>query len=353
MAKRNLLYTAMIATMILSPFTPTAAQSEIDLSPASRIALGVETAPVMEARASEITRATGVVIPPNGASRTAVSPFGGVIVNAMATPGTKVKTGAPLAVLYSADYADAEAELESRRLTMAHMAHLAARADELFELGLRSEQEADEAHHDAMSARLAYEAMHDRLKYIQKGEHPGQFVLTAPADGVVTHIYPGDGDMIEAGGPVASILMGETYWARVQLPERHATLLKPGDTAMIDRLSASATIVSVDPEIDPKTRSLDVLVALPSGPEWRLGAMVALSFDAAQPEGALLAPSRAIVKIDGEDVVFVETESGFRMTPVEIVARARDEALLRGDLAPGDKVATSGLAALKNIAGEV
>ena len=353
MKARNILRTVFILLAAWAIHTPASAQIEIELSPASRMALGVETAMVSLANASEGVSAPAIVIPPNGALQTATSPFDGVMVDTLATPGAAVEAGDPIAVIYSAAYADGSAELEARRLTMAHMTHLAERADTLFKMGLRSEMEADEAHHDAISARLAYEAMETQLQYVRRSDQPGQFILTAPATGIVTHIRPGAGEMIEAGAPVASILTGDVFWARAQLAERHAAALKRGAFVTVDNLSEKGRIVSIDPEIDPETRSLDVVVELPSTQEQRLGAMLTLSFETVPGEGTMLVPAKAVVRIGGSETVFVETETGFRTMPVEVISRSRQDALVRGEITPDDKVAVSGLAALKNIASGV
>ncbi|WP_165793841.1 efflux RND transporter periplasmic adaptor subunit [Hyphococcus luteus] len=354
MMAQNFLRAGIFLLAAWAAHAPAAAQREIEMSPASRMALGVETATVATATASEGVSAPAMVIAPNGALKAAASPFDGVMVEALKTPGSDIKAGDPLAVIYSASYADAASELEARRLTMAHMAHLAERADELLKLGLRSEQEADEAHHDAISAQLSYEALQEQLEYVRRGGQPGQFVLTAPAAGIVTHVRPGAGEMIDAGAPVISILAGDVFWARAQVSERHGATLKPGAPVTVENISAKGRIVSVDPEIDPATRSLNVVAELPPVRTWRLGAMLTLSFETAPGEGALLVPSKAIVRLGGADVVFVETEEGFLTTPVDVVSRSRQDALIRGGaLVQGDKVAVSGLAALKNIASGV
>jgi len=353
MKVRNILQTGLFLLAAWAIHAPASAQIEIELSPASRMALGVETATVSLIDASEGVTASAMVIAPNGALQAAASPFDGVMVDTLATPGAEVKAGDPVAVIYSAAYADGSAELEARRLTMAHMAHLAERSDELFKLGLRSEQETDEAHHDAISARLAYEALRTQLQYVQRGAQPGQFILTAPAAGILTHVAPAAGEMIGAGAPVASILTGNVFWARAQMAERHATALKTGAPVTVDNLSEKGRIVSIDPEIDPETRSLDVVVELPSEQNWRLGALLTLTLETVPGEGALLIPAKAILRTGGIETVFVETETGFQTMPVEIVSRSRHDALVHGELTPGDKVAVSGLAALKNIASGV
>lgn len=353
MTSQNFLLAGILILTAWAVHAPASAQSEIEITPASRVAIGVETSTIKTANTADGISAPAIVIAPNGALQTAASPFDGVMVDALKTPGSDVKAGDPIAVIYSTSYADAAAEFEARRLTMAHMAHLAARADELFKLGLRSEQEIDEAHHDAISAQLSFEALKTQLEYVRRGDLPGQFILTAPVAGVVTHVLRGAGKMIDAGTPVMSILAGDSFWARAQLSERHAAALTTDAPVGVESISAKGRIVSVDPEIDATTRSLDVIIELPSVRQWRLGALLTLTFETTSGEAALLVPAKAIVRLSGAEVIFVETESGFEITPVAIVSRSRNDAIIRGDVAAGNQVAVSGLAALKNIASGV
>ena len=78
--------------------------------------------------------------------------------------------------------------------------------------------------------------------------------------------------------------------------------------------------------------------------------MVNLSLDTAEQETNLVIPARAIVRINGTDCVFIDTGEGFRRVEVSIITRSRDDAVLNAGVSPGDQVAVSGLAALKNLA---
>jgi hypothetical protein len=64
----------------------------------------------------------------------------------------------------------------------------------------------------------------------------------------------------------------------------------------------------------------------------------------------MVIPARAIVRIGGMDCVFVDTGDGFRRVEVTVLARSREDAVLTSGVEPGDDVAVSGLAALKNLA---
>jgi len=329
------------------------AEETIELSPASQMALGVETATVSKVDASVGVEAPAMIIAPFGAIQSATTPYDGMIVDILAAPGRKIEAGDELAIIQSNAYADGIADLEARELKKTHKAHLAKRADELLKIGLRSDQEAEEAHHEAAEAQISFEALRTQLQYVEPGNRPGVFVLTSPAAGQVTHIYANASDGLRSGATVASILTGDVFWARAQISERNASTLRTGQTVEISSVPAAGRIVSVDPEIDPETRSLDVIVELPSVQQWRLGSMVTLSFSATPGAGALLVPARAIVRMDDVEYIFIRTENGFRPTPVEVISRSRQNAFIRGDVASGDQVVVSGLAALKNIASGV
>ena len=64
-------------------------------------------------------------------------------------------------------------------------------------------------------------------------------------------------------------------------------------------------------------------------------------------EGLFLIPGGALVRSGEQTAVFLRTESGFRVIPVEIVSEQESKAAVRARLAVGDKVAVSGVASLK------
>ncbi|MBD3771186.1 MAG: efflux transporter periplasmic adaptor subunit, partial [Rhodobacterales bacterium] len=99
-----------------------------------------------------------------------------------------------------------------------------------------------------------------------------------------------------------------------------------------------------------RLQSIRLKIELPTSYSWRLGELVDLSFETQGAGSALVVPARALVRISGDDYVFVDTGDSFRRVPVSVQARSREEVVVQGDLSAGDQVAISGLAALKNLA---
>lgn len=326
------------------------AQADIEVTKASISALGIETAIVRAGVATASASAIGLVIARPGTSRTVTIPFDAVMVEPLILPGMQATAGQAIALLQSTDYTNAHADLETKRFTAEHTEELAQRAVELGQLGLRSKEEIDEALHEAESARLKFNAIASNLSDLKSALGAGRFVLSSPSDGIVTHISAEAGEPVLDSEPLVKLFEGTSYWARVQLPETKASKIAIGDNVFTDRHADVATVVAIDPEIAPASRSVEVYVDLPKGEVWRIGQLVNMTFTPSEMQsGALTVPARSIVRINSDVFVFVKTESGFRAVPITIQSKSRDSVAVTGSLTVGAHVAISGLAALKNI----
>lgn len=349
---RHKLPRALVVASSLLFGLPTVAQSDIDVSPANIAALGIETEVVRSGSAIGSASASGVVIAPPGTSHTVTVPFDAIMVEPLVLPGMNATAGQHIAILQSPDYASAFADLETQRYTAEHRSEIALRAVELGQLGLRSREEVDEARHEAESAKLNFNAVESRLSNLKAASGAGRFILVAPFDGIVTHVSAQSGEPVMSSEPLITLFEGGNYWARVELPETKSSQIAIGDSVLTDYSSNSGSVVAVDPEIDPESRSIEVFVDLPGDVMWRIGQLVTMTFFPAETSAdALIVPTRSIVRIDDDVFVFVKTASGFRTVPVEIQSRSRNLATVTGNLSIGDNVAISGLAALKNIVG--
>ena len=345
----KLMLRAAMVAMIAALLSDSALSQTFDVSAASRKAHGISTAPILDDSGIEGANAFGTVIAPPGNSHPVTSPFDAVLLEPLVIPGMPVKAGDPVARLYSPDYETAHAELETHRLTVEHMDILAVRAEELRELGLRSAQEADEAEHDAKSAHLAFAASRGRLNAVRPAKGAGQFELVASASGVISDISVESGMSVGMSEPFLSVFDGKRYWLDVSLPERVANTVTIGSAVTLAGTTEKGEVVAIDPRVDARLQSVRIKIELPSALPWRLGQLVDLSLETQAEGTALIVPARALVRIGGGDCVFVESGDGFRRVEVEVLTRSREEVVIRGDLTLGDKVAISGLAALKNL----
>lgn len=347
MNARAALFAASIFALV-----PTIASTAdaLPLSAAERKALGITSVPVESMGSEQGIKITGSVVAPPGRSVPASSPIDAAIVEYLVVAGMHVEAGAPIARLYSPEYESLRADLETQRLTLNHMAHLAERSLELQSLGLRSAQEVEEAGHDAEASRLNYSASIKTMTGLRKAEASGQFFLLAPAAGTVLSLDIAAGATAPRSQPILRLFKGGNYWLRAGIPERLAMDIDVGSTLSVGAAETPAKIVSVNPVIDAATRSVEVLAELPASERWRIGQLVDVRLDMQRQPGSISIPSRAIVRIGGKTSVFLDRGTSVELIEVDIETQDRDTAVVKGAIEPKDKIVTSGLAALKNLA---
>jgi cobalt-zinc-cadmium efflux system membrane fusion protein len=77
------------------------------------------------------------------------------------------------------------------------------------------------------------------------------------------------------------------------------------------------------------------------------GQTVRLTLTQSAGAGSFTVPRAAVVELAAGPAVFVARSGGFEAVPVRVLARGPAEATIGGKLAPGNRVAVSGLSELK------
>lgn len=346
------IFKSILCFFVLISSGTSSGQVDLEVSAATRAALGIKVSEINSPDLFTGITTSALVIPHPKHTRPVMSPFEGVLLRPTVVPGMVVQEGQEVAILQSTEYTAALAELKTKRLAAEHDKHIADRYKELYKIGLRSAQELEEAEHEAEVTRLALVAAQNQLYGVHANADKtsdNSFTLTAPIGGVVSHIDVEAGGMVSITSPLMTVFSGEEYWARAQVPERLVNLLNVGEPVGLSNSEYKGRVIAIDPEINKVTRSIQVLVALPKNETWRLGQQVEIRFETSTTENALSIPAQALIRIQGQELVFIETESGFRTADVIVLARSRDHIVVTSDLALSDKVAVSGLAALKNM----
>lgn len=121
-----------------------------------------------------------------------------------------------------------------------------------------------------MEKLVLWGASRDQLNLIDQeydatGKFPDRMTLTSPIDGIVTkkEIYPGS--TLDAGMPSLTIADLDPLWLKIKLYERDIPLVEVGQSARVNVEGAQTLhgIVNFKAlELDPKTRTLDVRVAV-------------------------------------------------------------------------------------------
>lgn len=343
----------LIVAVVLAPVSITAhaqaPSNSVPISPASRLGLGIETVEARSAMTADGVILTGEIVVPPQSRRAVVAPATMIVAETLVLPGQRVSADDPVQVLSSPGLEELRAQLDVLGLEAEHAQELAQRAEALLEAGLTTGEDLHERRLTATSTRLELDAMRARFGAFEARSVAGQFLVRAPADGVLAEINTEPGFRLEEGAVIFAINTDDAVWARLHVPARLSDGLSEGGEVRVPGQSGTGQIVAVDTMIDPARRAVTVHVALPTGVNGRPGSLIDVLLPVAGERQGLSLPARAIVRLAGEDHVFVDRGEAFQAVAVRVLTRTRDAVTVEpGPVTEGDQVAVSGLAALKN-----
>jgi multidrug efflux pump subunit AcrA (membrane-fusion protein) len=179
--------------------------------------------------------------------------------------------------------------------------------------------------------------------------------LSAPFEGIVAVRQVDEGVVVGAGQTVVRLVESVAPEARIGMPSRAASRLRPGEAvtvnAGIERFSA--TVKAVLPEVNPDTRTQVVVFQLEPEALARVspGETVRVELSETVPTSGLWLPIEALTQdIRGlwstYAVVPTEAEAGaYQVQPkaVEILHQDNDRVLVQGALQGGDRIVASGV----------
>jgi RND family efflux transporter MFP subunit len=201
----------------------------------------------------------------------------------------------------------------------------------------------------ATSERKRAEAERRRAKAAEAEARAelGRHRVKAPFTGVVAKRSVDIGDWVDPGVEVIELVDDEGVQVLASVPPDVARYLSAGDEAMLsyEGERTTATILGIVPALDTESRTVRLRLSPEEGAPWLLpGAAVDVVLTVERSEeGALVIPRDALVYGIAKTQVVKSVDGKAEPVPVEIVARGRDELLIRADgLSEGDTVVTRG-----------
>jgi len=287
---------------------------------------------------------------------------GGIVRQVTVELGASVRQGAPLAVIFSAELADAQMKYLSMRAMLEADHQKLERTQKLVALGSASRQELEEvtAVHTGHETEVA--AARQRLLLlglsadrVAKLESASQVVsevtVPSPADGLVISRAVNPGQVINAGQELFVVTDLSTVWVIGDLYERDFPRVRVGSAATVTIASMpdrtlKGRVAYIDPRVDAATRTAKVRVEVPNrGGDLRLGMFVTVSFETGAAARIIVVPRAAVQTLGDRAVVYVpvEGEEGkFIERAVKLGEPAGEFVPVLEGLKPGDKVVTDG-----------
>ena len=340
----------------LAPLAPLAfaqapaALPAITLDAAQQATLGVRTTPVVPAGQQQLLASATVTVPP-GQEVTVAAPMAGVIARLDIGLGDTVRAGAPLALLGSPQLADTrrqlrEAELEARNAQAALQRDQAMHDEGIIPTArlqvTRNRQQAAEAAWQAQLAALKASGLGTGNDYAS-----GQIV--APRAGTVVDVQASVGQRIEAGTVLFRIADLRQLQLDITLSGEKAARLRTGDAVSIPSHEAKGVVLGVSRSLDASQQArARARVTVPG--RLQAGEALLVQLQPAtdtQAPAAWQVPARALLQMQGKSWVLVATAQGYAPTPVQVLSTNDDIATVQGHLSAQQRVASTGLAALR------
>jgi RND family efflux transporter MFP subunit len=209
--------------------------------------------------------------------------------------GDPVRAGQVLAHVEAGPLRDrvteAEAHLEEAKAGLANARARLARTEKLFQHGIASKQELD----DATAAKVAAESA---LKQAMAGGATAgvqldRATLRSPIDGVVAAIIIPAGQPVDGNGtPVIEVADTRILDLRAPIPAARAPEVRIGEraTLMVEGAGAvTGTVAAIAPLVDPATNTVMARIRVPNAEGRLRGGMFA--------KGALILPARTAIAV--------------------------------------------------------
>jgi membrane fusion protein, multidrug efflux system len=281
--------------------------------------------------------------------------LGGSITELRADDGQRVKRGQVLARIDDTSlqdaYISARAALRSAEATAQLARRNAERARRLNAAGAVADREVEDAETSATTAEGQVADAKARLA--TAGKQLAKTVLRAPFDGVVANVTVSEGDVVQSGATLLSVLDPTTLRLEASVPAEDIAAVKLGTPVQFtvsgfEGRRFTGTVERVSPAVDPATRQVRVIVSLANAGRSLVAGLFADGRIATESHGAIVVPRAAIdnsgirpvvIRLKGGRVERVEVETGLQ-------DRVNERVEVRRGLAAGDTVLLGGAAGL-------
>ena len=341
----------VLLPLLFAGVAGSASAVEIAVSPEQIESLQIRLEEVRPASDEAIALLPATVVPPMNSRIAVTAPFAGTVVSVDVLPGEVAEPGRQLMRIASRELVETISQLRQAEANLAAAKAVADRYKGLAEKNITSPTRAaeTEAHRAGLEAVVAE---HQRLVSLGniKTETDGSYALIAQRAGRIVEARAAPGASIEAMAPAVVMDTSDALWVEAQLPAALIGKVRAGDTILLQS-GGEGKVLSVSHSIDPKTRSAQLTGSIPAGESLVAGQMVTLSIHREASIGGLQVPAAAVVYLAGAPNIFVRTADGFSVLPITLKGKTLHGATVEGPLAPGQKVAVSGLAELENMIG--
>ncbi|MDB4308091.1 efflux RND transporter periplasmic adaptor subunit [Gammaproteobacteria bacterium] len=350
--KMTLLAGLLLASSVLHAQTLT-------LNAEQRAAFGIETAPVQLATEALSKPYPAKVQVPNAQLRVVSASLEGVVEALLVAEGESVEEGQTLARVRSQGLLELQATYLETATRRALAAETLARDKKLYAEGIVAKRrllESQSAYRELSTTEerdrqslLLAGLSESMLKDLARDKTLSAVLeVKAPLSGVVLEQMATSGQRLAVSDPLYRVGQLSPLWIEVHVPLNALGTIAPGSLVRITEGELNAEVITVGRMVHGTDQGVLVRAEVREGVErLRPGQFVEAQISQGAGNGAFVLPAQAVVRMDGQDRVFVQRARGFELLAVEVLSRERTVIVVRADLESTDSVVISGTAALK------
>lgn len=302
------------------------------------------------------------------------APVVGRVLRLAVQSGQAVKTGQTLVVLDSPEIRQLAVEQERARVESGAQVNAArsrvnlakstyGREKELVALKISARKDFQVAEAELRQAeaelavvrsrlQLSGSALRSRLAGLGQGraqaQADGSVVLTSPLSGVVTAQQVTTGEAVEPGKTLFEVVNTTRVWATAQVYEKDLGRIRTGQgievvTQSYPGQTFKGAIQSIDPVLDPETRTLAVRAVL-DNPQGLLKPQMFATLRLVTGQGKPIAviPRSAVLNVEGKTLVYLQNnEDTFEAQEVVLGATVGDSVEVKEGVRAGDRVVSA------------
>ena len=361
MRRRVVLYIQILTLAFLGSWIRDGhAGEELAISVSQAELVGIETAPLEQQPVAVGLSFPGRLVLPPDRTRLMNAPLGGRIERMLVRTDAAVRVGDLLAELQSPALAHAQAEFLVAnnkelllRTTLEREQGLAPVGAVTRKQVITTQNEHEQARATAAERRQAlqhYGMLEPAIEQLTASQAlDPRLTILSPIDGVVLETSAVPGQTVEALAPIFRLGQMAPFWVEIQVPALRVENFAVGAAVSLRGHDVVGRVVSIGTAVEPTSQTV-IARAEFAIPEFDLrpGQVVEaqlVPISRSQTEWRIR--TAAVVRRGSDAFVFVQTASGFVVTPVKVREEMPEFAVVSGSFRGDERIAVRGIAALK------
>ncbi|OYX36745.1 MAG: efflux transporter periplasmic adaptor subunit [Caulobacterales bacterium 32-69-10] len=302
--------------------------------------------------AADIQAPGTVASAPNGEG-VVTAQAAGTVIRLTKRLGDQVRAGEVIAQVASREAASMASDRAVAESRAALARSTLARERNLFEQRVTPRQDLENAQAQVAAAEAEARRARTAASTAHVSGDGRSLSVVSPISGRVTAESTALGAYVQPETELFRVADPQFIQIEAAVPALDATRVRAGDLARVsagEGAGYTAVVRSVTPTLSSETRAATVILTLTGGGGEALApgqaVQVQIAPKTAGPAGAII-PEDAIQNIDGREVVFVRTATGFRIQPVTVASRNGGSASITSGLSGGQQIATRNAFLLK------